>query len=573
MVVHARSGPVSLGGLLGIGLCLALGGCRDDVPVGPDDPAPETLDGTPCDQPGILHTGVACEQCVCTEEGVLHCPRSSCAYPYVDEPEAGLLVVVDDSSSMGPDRQARLAAAMPAFLAELDAYPNPVALRVGVTTTSHSGPGCDPALADDGALQLRSCLERADDFAAPAGPTEEPIPADAAARACASVCDLPQLRSVPSAVDGTEPRSRPWLERYGRWTNLEGDVDFAEALACAIPQGLRGCDFEAPLRSATAALWRGLDPDDPAGGFASQPGALSVLVVTDEDDCSVADAWGTVLDPDGSRRFWSDPEAEAPTSAVCWNAGVVCEGGPGTYDSCAPANIDTAEHVDVPADNAVLTPVVGFLHDLQDIDDARFEGSLAVWSAFTEIAVIGGVPPGGADLVYTDGQDDPAYALRYGVGPGCLDADEAAVPPARLLDGATAAYSACDDDYGPALADVGRRLVESLPSPCYSDCAGDVDPAAAGLQPLCWAHEERYDSPDGPTYRVVPPCNGDQLPPGEPSCLLVRHGSALSSACTELGANLELGVLRDPSAPRSPGALVQALCEPSPNPSRDCPGS
>lgn len=577
MVPRSRAPRLALGLLGWLGLAL-VSGCGDDpAAMGPQAP-PDTLEGTPCDQPGIISTGVECERCVCTDEGVLHCPRSTCSSFQVPEPAVGLLLVVDDSSSMGPDRQARLAAAMPAFLAEIDAYPNPVALRVGVTTTDHTSPACDPATADDGALQLRSCQQHRGDFEVPGQPTEEPIPADAAARACDSVCALPELRSMPTAVLGSpELRARPWLERYRERTNLEGDPDFAAALACAIPQGLHGCDFESPLRSGVAALWRGLDPDDLAGGFAAQPGPMTVLVVTDEDDCSAADEWGTVFDPQGSRRFWSDPEADAPTSAVCWNAGVVCEGGPGTYDACAPANIDTAEHVDVPRENAIITPVANFINELQDIDGARAQTAWWSWDASTEIAVIGGVPPGyatgDAELVYTDGQDDPEHALRYGVGPGCQDEDEVAVPPARLLDVWGPTYSACDDDYGPTLAAVGRRLVERLGAPCYPGCAADADPSAAGLQPTCWAHEDTLDASSGLVgQQVVPPCDGDQLPPGAAACLRLRHGEALSAACADDGFNLELGILRDPSAMPAAGVRVEVLCEPSADRARDCPG-
>lgn len=572
MMARCNSVPW-LGLVILVSLALAPG-CND-----PHEPLPtqepDTAEGTPCDQPGIVSNGSQCEECICTDEGVLHCPRTTCASYYVPEPAIGLLLVVDDSSSMGPDRQARLAAAMPAFLAEIDAYPNPVALRVGVTTTDHTSPACDPATADDGALQLRSCMQHTGDFAVPAGPTEEPIPDDAAERACLSVCDLPGLRTVPSSVPGSvELRARPWLERRGDWTNLEGGLegapDFAAALACAIPQGLHGCDFESPLRAAIAALGRGLDPEDLAGGFTYQPGPMTVLVVTDEDDCSVNEEWGTVFDPEGARRFWSDPTAEAATSAVCWNAGVVCEGGPGTYDSCEPANIDTAEHVDVPRDNAILTPVEAVTKELRDIDAER-----ATWSYWsddsTSIAVIGGVPPAGAELVYTDGQDDPELALRYGVGPGCRDDDEFALPPARLL-ASGPAYSACDDDYGPALAEVGRSLVERLDPPCYGACAGDADPDAAGLQPTCWAHEEWLESPSGP-YRqqAVPLCEGGALPSGAEVCLMMRHDDALSATCDTAGFNLELGVLRSTSARRPWGSVIRALCEPSPDRARDCP--
>jgi hypothetical protein len=560
-------------GVLGLGA-----GCNEPAPPSmTDPPLSESWEGEPCDRPGFIaghgfHS--ECEQCVCSDAGTWHCP-TTCAENYVRDSAVGLLVVVDDSSSMGPDRQARLAMAMPELLAALDEHPDPIALRVAVTTTDHTSPACDPATADDGALQLRSCMQHLEDFAPPAGPTEEPIPADAAERACASVCDLPELRTVPSPVPGSaELRVRPWLERRGEWSNLEGSPDFAAALACAMPQGLRGCDFESPLQSMVAALWRGVDPDDLAAGFVANEGPMTVLLVTDEDDCSAVEEWGTVFDPDGSRRFWSDPEADAPTSAVCWNTGIVCEGGPGTYDECHPENIDTAEHVGAPEEHAVLTPVNAVIRELYDIEQAR---PIAPWDDGMQLAIIGGVPPGyatdEAELVITDGQDDPEYALRYGVGPGCRDEDEAAVPPVRLRGVSGALHSACDDDYGPALAAVGEGLVARLGTQCYFGCAADADPAAPGLQATCWAQEEWGDPATGQILeRPIPLCDGDRLPEGADVCVVLRHDEALATECAEDGANLELALRRDPTAPRPASSLFRVMCATA-DPEVHCPES
>jgi hypothetical protein len=245
---------------------------------------------------------------------------------------------------------------------------------------------------------------------------------------------------------------------------------------------------------------------------------------------------------------------------------------PGTYDACHAENIDTAEHVDVPDDNAVLTPVSVLTRELRLVEQAKLISTYGPW---LELAMIGGVPPGyatgEAELVYTDGQDDPGFALRYGVGPGCRDDDEAAVPPARLLEAIDSAHSICDDDYGPALAAVGRNLVERLDAPCYPACAGDADPAAPGLQPTCWAQEEWFEDDGSHDERPVPQCEGEQLPEGEDVCVIVRHDEALSAACNESGFNVELAVRRDPTAPRAPHSWIRALCVPSAARERDCP--
>jgi len=349
-------------------------------------------------------------------------------------------------------------------------------------------------------------------------------------------------------------------------------------LACAIPQGLHGCDFESPLQAAVSALERTLDPEDPAAGFLRPQGSLTVLLVTDEADCSAVEEWGTVFDPEGTRRFWSDPDADAPTSAVCWNTGVVCEGGPGLYDSCTATNIDTAEHEGAPEEHAVLVPAGRYAHLLQDFADVK---DTADPYAEIELAVIAGVPvgygDGGVPLEISDGQDDPEHALRYGVGPGCTNGTETAVPPVRMLEtasrggfGGSDVYSVCNDDFGPALASVAESMLQGLPPSCYPACVADAVPETPQLDYDC-AFVSQWQEGGEFRQRFMPLCDGESPPEGEDACVIVRTGDQLGPLCTDEGFNLELSVRRAPGAVLPEDFVLIPMCSHSQDKARDCP--
>ena len=68
--------------------------------------------------------------------------------------------------------------------------------------------------------------------------------------------------------------------------------------------------------------------------------------------------------------LWSDPNAGSPTSAVCWNAGTVCDGGPGIYDDCRAVDrrFDGEPATD---EDAVLFPVSRYVVSLRDTAQAK----------------------------------------------------------------------------------------------------------------------------------------------------------------------------------------------------------
>lgn len=100
-----------------------------------------------------------------------------------------------------------------------------------------------------------------------------------------------------------------------------------------------GCEFEQPLE----AMRRALDPDTNPG-FIRTGALLSIVFLTNEDDCSLAR--GALLDP-------ADASLGPLSSFRCTEQGVICDGddprSPGTRTNCRPRDgsqfmVDVAEY-------------------------------------------------------------------------------------------------------------------------------------------------------------------------------------------------------------------------------------
>jgi hypothetical protein len=351
-----------------------------------------------------------------------------------------VLFVVDNSGTMGPG-QVALGQAMDSLVARLDN--EGLDYRIAVTTTDVGNPWCGTTSPEAGNFIASSCRSRVAEFV-----FNGAMVIDVSDEACLDVCphDAIALEPTPTDLDPT-PLPRPWIERINGVTNLPVGVTPAEALRCFVPQGIAGCGFESPLESTRRALLRAASADQNEYGFLRSGADLLVVLVSDEIDCSYDNDWETVFLPDGNRVFWSDPTAPAPTSAVCWNAGVACTGGPGMYDECHAENYDVDGNATVPA-NAVLYDLARYTDQLAAIDAAN-------GPARVRVAVLAGVPldySDGGDLVYADAID-PAFQDNFGIGPGCETADISALPPERMREVAE------------AFADAGERNVYSLCSP------------------------------------------------------------------------------------------------------------
>jgi hypothetical protein len=496
---------------------------------------------------------------------------------------ADILFVIDDSGSMGRE-QGVLAQNFSAFIDVLEREDVGASYRIGVTTT-----GRDPG------LRATSCRGRLQEFQTQIVRDGEVLATiDEQQAGCLDVCAHDVIAIAPTITDDDPtPSPRPWLEKSDGRTNLEGGLGMSEAFECIGPQGVRGFGLEAPLE-AMLTMVRDVGP---ATGFIRDHALLAVIVVTDEADCSMSSTMlERVTGPEGT-ALWSDPAAGQPTSAVCWNAGVRCEGGPGDYASCTAVDKDLQGDLTEPQ-NAVLHPVSRYVDALHEVG-AEKEARGGNGQVLT--AVIAGVPldyPQTGVVAYAD-SSDPAFNLEYGIGPGCGQGTETVwnppgIPPVRMLelaehfapqDTGRNVFSICDDDYAIALEQIAVAIAKLGGRACVPGCVADGNAAASGFQPDCTLVEQTAASP---TPAPVPPCRpaadgGWDFPtPEDDLCwrALTDADEAtptvtddLSGQCAARGSNLELAVERRDGAIVPPGAAVRVECVLSEPEGEGCEGA
>ena len=504
--------------------------------------------------------------------------------------DVDILFVVDNSGSMA-EEQATLAANFPSFVGVLEEENVKANYRIGVTTTDNGNPWCSGG--QGGALRLSSCRQRIQEFIYAPGTALE---VDAQDEACNNVCPHDTIDILPSTTEEDAAASpRPWIESIEGATNIGGGITPAEAFQCVGPQGINGCGFESHLESMFKALRRMETSSENQFGFLRRNAILAVVHVTDEADCSYNNEHSTIFAADGERAFWSDPAASQPTSAVCWNAGVSCTGGPGVYTDCTSENYDASGAAGASDADAVLHPVSRYTTLLQEKENDKQSRNP---SQEVLVGVIAGVPPGyargEAEITYQDSQADAQFQSDYGIGPGCESSAGKAIAPVRLkefaeffeVDGAPNLFSICNDNYAEALRAIADTIADQVKPACFPRCVADTDPATSELDPLCTVTEE-VPNDNGFTQIDIPPCDVDtgadtwDFPGGdEEACyrLLVDQGNPggngvddMSQACVDEGWNLEFAIERKPGTRAVGGSSVKATCKLSENRDIDCP--
>jgi hypothetical protein len=496
---------------------------------------------------------------------------------YVND-DVDILFVVDNSGSMA-EEQGILAASFGSFIEVLERPDVAADYRIGITTTDNGNPWCDTTGAEAGKLRLTSCRSRSEEFTFDGTTTIEGFD-----EACAAACPAAwtDIEIEPTAVMGQDGlRARNWLESVAGRTNLPEGLSTTQALQCVAPQGIDGCGFESHLESMWKTLRRSYTDNDEDMGFIRDNAILSVVHVTDEADCSYNGDWETIFLPDGNRVFWSDPEATSPTSAVCWNAGVTCEGlGAGTYDDCHSIDLDVEGNEVAAADAddlAVLRPMSRYIDILQE-----FEENKQHITPFQEVLVslIGGVGADGS-ATYQDAADDPVFQQDFGIGAGCASSYGRAVPPVRLRELAEAfavgddrnMFSVCESDYSAALASIAESIADQIKPACMPVCVADTDRSTTDVvDPACNLTQE-WATPDGGFEQLeILPCEeGDALPEGQDVCYVTLVGDALSDFCDDYGFNLEFRFVRRTGVPGPAGAAILGTCERSQDKATDCP--
>lgn len=359
----------------------------------------------------------------------------------VPDRDLDILFVVDNSPSMIEEQQS-LAASFPRMIDALatldDGLPN---LHIGVVTSD---------LGTSGSLT-------------PPGPS-----IGAGAGGCAGIGmagDLVQIAGMTdrfladvAAPDGT------------RTTNYTGALrDAFGALALV---GDTGCGFEQHL----GAMRRALDANPTNAGFLRPDANLAVVILADEDDCSVTD----------TAFFGGDPSLGPLQSFRCFDYGVQCDGDdprtPGPKTNCHPR----------PASPYIeeVAPLADFLVSLKT--DERKVMVAGVVGDPSPVAVELAEPPGGGTPIPT-----LSHSCTY-AGPSGPQTADPAVRIASFLDafpGRSHLSSICNDDLSGAVTDIGASAKRLMGDPCFS---------TAVFADSCDVTEVRDSAPDAPTH--LPSC-------------------------------------------------------------------
>ena len=406
-----------------------------------------------------------------------------------------LLFVIDNSGSMG-EEQLNLARNMPLLVQQLenltDDEGNQIDLDVHimVTTTDSGNPLCDPFYHDGREPEMgrpisSACTERLGRFT---GLGMNPVMMESA---CTEVCPEPvepDGQYIQFNAGGDNVPDVPPADINGDGTD---DSALAQALACVGPQGIDGCGYEKPLDSMMRALDPGANWNDSATGFLRGGGLLGVVVITDEEDCSIANE-SVMMDP-MFQNTHPDTMEKVPSSAVCWNAGVTCEGPNqnGVYSECRSSgdgSVAVSEYIDflkgfgrpvvmlgilgVPevtehAMEAPFQPTAGGVFDLQyrDWRDPDWDN--------------------GGDILpdeWAEGINAAYQQFQYGIGPGCTGVDGdggftgQAIPPVRVKE-VCEALDIADDPGTPQDETEVRCCIESICDQDFSDairCLGGL---------------------------------------------------------------------------------------------------
>ena len=396
-----------------------------------------------------------------------------------------LLFVIDNSGSMS-EEQLNLALNMPSLVQALDglldADGNPLNpdVNIMVTTTDMGNPLCDPYYKPDRAPELGApiatpCTDRIDRFT---GIGMDPVVAESA---CTDVCPNPVAPDddfINFHLDASNVPAADPIDVNGDGVD---DNNVAQALACIGPQGIDGCGYESQLES----MRRALDPDAEWNGgstpFLRDGGLLAVAIITDEVECSLADE--SVMEDPAFLETHPETMVEVPSSAICWNAGVTCDGpdANGVYSDCRSSGdglIAVQEYVDFLEGQSrpvVMLGIIGVPIVTERNPDPPYQplaGGIdeLVYRTWKDPEYPAGdiLPDDWADGVTAAHQE-----WQFGIGPGCTGEDGSggftgqATPPTRIIE----VCQALDVDDDPATPEDEAQIRCCIESICDTSFA------------------------------------------------------------------------------------------------------
>lgn len=303
----------------------------------------------------------------------------------------------------------------------------------------------------------------------------------------------------------------------GRDRNYTGTL--ADAFASLASVGTNGCGIEQHLE----AVKRALDGSNPENASFLRPDAyLAVIVIADEDDCSLAHS--TLFAGDRT-----DPTYGDRVNFRCTSQGVACDSPATDFETATGVRKDCHPRFDA----TEVTPIdryVGFLKSLKpDPRDVVVAGIVGEPEPFE-------ITKKGATTVLKD-------SCAPGSGPG--GSTGIAFPAVRTADfleqfPLSARTTICDGDLSDGLTKIGALLKDAIVDPCFDNTLADEDPATPGTQPECSVSEirRRIGQPDE-ELGIIPSCDTGTFP-----CWRVEE-DAVHCAYTKADPHLKLVIDRN----------------------------
>ena len=449
--------------------------------------------------------------------------------------DVDILFVIDDSPSMTPKQRA-LAAAIPQFIQRIEA--TGANYQIGVVTSdvgatpqgAASGlANCQSSSGDDGLLQRTACSARG-------------TLSQEAVSACQTLC--PDARFVPQGgagfirkVDGAT-NVPVALDAQGR------DLGPQRAFQCLALVGDGGCGVEGTLEGMRRAL-DGHRADNK--GF-PRPGALlSVIVISDEDDCSLSAAGRREM-AEGQSQTCDTPDANAVPGCYnpdyrCLARSTICDqplNTPGAKSNCRERIEDG------------LIPVN---------DYAAFLRGLRPDQSQLLLAGIYTLPPltGGGRLVVS-GDTSQKLGRALGANAGCVDPSDPRVfgqPQHRLskllgqLPGSLE-VSVCDTARYPAALDT---IAEAIRQRLAVRCLAGLPQRDPSGTPACLVGDG--DSHGGAPARAFPVCAAGCCAAFARSAVGSTDDPAIQAACAAEAAPCYCAVAPEPGS----AAAARGLCK------------
>ena len=398
--------------------------------------------------------------------------------PATLENKLDILFMIDDSPSMAPLQQ-KLLDQFPVFMNRLKMIPAPDGngtalpnIHVAVVS-SDTGPGQF--------LTTPGCHFEGDHGQFQFQPT--------------GTCTTPPLHATPTQQTFLSAAKNQAVKNY--------DGDISDAFKCIAALGQKGCGFEGQLKSVRWAL----DPSNvPAGneGFLRSDAFLAVILITNEDDCSVPDT-SDLVDP--TQTLMSDPLGPY-WSFRCNEFGHLCmingtlqpppRGAADNLQGCTSNETDSGR----------LTKVrdeVAFLRSLKtDPDNQIF------------VAAITGLPTSyGIAMIKLDGDVEPHPNMKH----SCTNGAEYADPAVRIKNWVDSfgdhglIQTICADNFRDSLSAIADGVGVLVKPQCIKGTLVDRDPTTPALEPECQVSDTFVDAQNHTHEAAVHACAQNPTPP------------------------------------------------------------